>query len=46
MKNYKLIALIFIIFAGALTFLITSIEMPVPEKEITKTLDINNDSVK
>jgi hypothetical protein len=32
--------------AGVLTFFITSIEMPVPKKEITKILDINNDSVK
>ena len=46
MKNYKLIVIFFIIFAGALTFLIKSIEMHVPKKEITKTLDINHDSVK
>ena len=46
MKNYKFILIIFTILIVGLVLMITSLEMPAPHKKITKSLDINDVSVK
>ena len=46
MKNYKFILIISIILIGGLILTITSLEIPAPHKKITKSLDINDVSVK
>jgi len=46
MKNYKLIVIIFSILTLGLILMITSLEMPAPHKKITKSLDVNDVSVK
>ena len=46
MKNYKFILIIFSILIIGLILMITSLEMPAPSKKITKSLDINDVSVK
>ena len=46
MKNYKFILIIFSVLIVGLILTMTSLEMPAPHKKITKSLDINNVSVK
>ena len=46
MNNYKFILMIFSVLIVALILMITSLEMPAPHKKITKSLDINDVSVK
>jgi len=46
MKNYKLIVIIFSILTLGLILMITSLEIPAPHKKITKSLDVNDVSVK
>ena len=46
MKNYKFILIIFTVFVVGLILIITSLEMPAPSKKITKSLDVNDVSVK
>jgi hypothetical protein len=46
MKNYKLIVIIFSILTLGLILMITSLEIPTPHKKITKSLDVNDVSVK
>ena len=46
MKNYKFILIIFSVLIVGLILMVTSLEMPVPHKKITKSLDINDISVK
>ena len=46
MKNYKFILMIFSVLIVGLILIITSLEMPTPQKKITKSLDINDISVK
>ena len=46
MKNYKFILIIFSVLIVGLIFIITSLEIPAPHKKITKSLEINDISVK
>ena len=46
MKNYKFILIIFTILIVGLVWTITSLEIPAPHKTITKSLDVNDVSVK
>ena len=46
MKNYKFIIMIFSVLIVGLILMMTSLEMPVPNKKTTKSLDINDISVK
>ena len=46
MKNYKFILIIFSILILGLFLMITSLEIPTPNKKITKSLDVNDVSVK
>ena len=46
MKNYKFILMIFSVLIVGLILMVTSLEMPAPHKKITKSLDINDVSVK
>ena len=46
MKNYKFILIIFTLLVIGLILVITSLEMPAPHKKITKSLDVNDVSVK
>ena len=46
MKNYKFILMIFSVLIVGLILMVTSLEMPAPHKKITKSLDINDISVK
>ena len=46
MKNYKFIIMIFSVLIVGLILMITSLEMPAPNKKMTKSLDINDVSVK
>ena len=46
MKNYKFIIMIFSVLIVGLILMMTSLEMPAPNKKMTKSLDINNFSVK
>ena len=46
MKNYKFILIIFSVLIVGLILMMTSLEMPAPNKKITKSLDINDVSVK
>ena len=46
MKNYKFILMIFSALIVGLVLMVTSLEMPAPHKKITKSLDINDISVK
>ena len=46
MKNYKFILMIFSVLIVGLILMVTSLEMPTPHKKITKSLDINDISVK
>jgi hypothetical protein len=46
MKNYKFILIIFSILTLGLILMITSLEIPAPHKKITKSLDVNDVSVK
>ena len=45
MKNYKFLMIFSILIVG-LILMMTSLEMPAPHKKITKSLDINDASVK
>ena len=46
MKNYKFILIIFSILIVGLVLMVTSLEIPAPHKKITKSLDVNDVSVK
>ena len=46
MKNYKFIFIIFSILTLGLILMITSLEIPAPHKKITKSLDVNDVSIK
>ena len=46
MKNYKFILIIFSILTLGLILMVTSLEIPAPHKKITKSLDVNDVSVK
>ena len=46
MKNYKFILIIFITLVAGSILVISSFEMPAPQKKITKSLDVNDASVK
>ena len=46
MKNYKFILIIFSVLIVGLILMGTSLEMPAPNKKMTKSLDINDVSVK
>ena len=46
MKNYKFILIIFSILILGLILMVTSLEIPAPHKTITKSLDVNDVSVK
>ena len=46
MRNYKFILIISSILISGLILMIISLEIPAPHKKITKSLDINNVSVK
>ena len=46
MKNYKFILLVFALLVGGLILMITSLDMPAPHKEMIKSLDVNDVSVK
>ena len=46
MKNYKFILIVVSILTIGLVFIITSLEMPAPHKKVSKSLDVNNVSVK
>ena len=46
MKNYKFILIIFSVLIVGLILMVTSLEMPAPSKKITKSLDVNDVSVK
>ena len=46
MKKYKFILIIFSILTLGLILMITSFEIPAPHKKITKSLDVNDVSVK
>ena len=46
MKNYKFIIMIFSVLIVGLILMMTYMEMPAPNKKITKSLDINDVSVK
>ena len=46
MKNYKFILIIFSVLIVGLVLMMTSLEMPAPNKKITKSLDVNDVSVK
>ena len=46
MKNYKFILIIFSLLIVGLVLMMTSLEMPAPNKKITKSLDVNDVSVK
>ena len=46
MKNYKYFLIVFTILVVGLVLMITSLEMPAPYKEITKSLDVNDAIVK
>ena len=45
MKNYKFILIIFSLLIVGLVLMMTSLEMPAPNKKITKSLDVNDVSV-
>ena len=46
MKNYKFILIILSILTLGLILMVTSLEIPAPHKKITKSLDVNDVSVK
>ena len=46
MKNYKFILIIFSVLIVGLVLMMTSLEMPAPNKKVTKSLDVNDVSVK
>ena len=46
MKKHKFILIIFTIIIVGLFLMVTSLEMPAPHKKITKSLDVNDVSVK
>ena len=46
MKNYKFILTIFSVLIVGLILMMTSLEMPAPNKKMTKSLDVNDVSVK
>ncbi len=46
MKNYKFILVVVTLLVVSLIFIITSLEMPAPYKEVIKSLDVNDVSVK
>ena len=46
MKNYKFILIIFSILTLGLILMITSLEIPAPQKKIIKSLDVDDVSVK
>jgi len=46
MKNYKFILIIFSVLIVGLVLTMTSLEMPAPHKKMTKSLDVNDVSVK
>ena len=46
MKNYKFFLIIFSILILGFFFMITSLDIPAPQKTITKSIDINDVFVK